>query len=100
MKTHQVIWISSVILQVACATRALAQAAAASQPAALPSPTETMVVLGSPVPTPLAESPASVQVLPAAGQTLVLQSEQDLLRQDSSVFLEQRGAGGGQADIV
>ena len=59
-----------------------------------------MVVLGSPVPTPLAESSASVQVLEAAGQALTLESEQDLLRQDSSVFLEQRGAGGGQADIV
>jgi iron complex outermembrane receptor protein len=59
-----------------------------------------MVVLGSAVPVPLAESSASVVVLPVEGQTLTLESPQDLLRQDSSVFLEERGAGGGQADMV
>jgi iron complex outermembrane receptor protein len=59
-----------------------------------------MVVLGSPVPVPLAESSASVVALPVANQTLTLESPQDLLRQDSSVFLEERGAGGGQADLV
>lgn len=58
------------------------------------------MVLGSPVPTPLAESPSSVLVLPVEANVLSVQSEQDLLRQDSSVFLEERGAGGGQADIV
>jgi iron complex outermembrane receptor protein len=59
-----------------------------------------MVVLGSPVPVPLAESPASVVVLPVEGKTLALESPQELLRQDSSVYLEERGAGGGQADLV
>ena len=39
-------------------------------------------------------------MLPVATNVLSLETEQDLLRQDSSVFLEQRGAGGGQADIV
>ncbi len=58
------------------------------------------MVLGSPVPMPLAESPSSVLVLPVEANVLSLESEQELLRQDSSVFLEQRGAGGGQADIV
>lgn len=77
-----------------------AQSSTAAQPAPLPHPTETMVVLGSPVPVPLAESPASVVVLPVQQQILALGSAQDLLRQDSSVFLEARGAGGGQADIV
>jgi iron complex outermembrane receptor protein len=33
-------------------------------------------------------------------QTLSIESFQDLLRQDPSIFLEQRGAGGGQADLV
>jgi iron complex outermembrane receptor protein len=58
------------------------------------------VVLGSAVPVPLAESSASVVVLPVEGKTLTLESPQELLRQDSSVFLEERGAGGGQADLV
>ena len=59
-----------------------------------------MVVLGSPVPVPLAESSASVVVLPVEDQMLLLESPQELLRQDSSVYLEERGAGGGQADLV
>jgi iron complex outermembrane receptor protein len=59
-----------------------------------------MVVLGSAVPVPLAESSVSVVALPVEGKTLLLESPQELLRQDSSVFLEERGAGGGQADLV
>jgi iron complex outermembrane receptor protein len=59
-----------------------------------------MVVLGSAVPVPLAESFASVVVLPVEGKTLTMESPQELLRQDSSVYLEERGAGGGQADVV
>jgi outer membrane cobalamin receptor len=66
----------------------------------LPHPTETMVVLGSAVPVPLAESSSSVVVLPVEGKTLTLESPQELLQQDSSVYLEERGAGGGQADLV
>jgi len=58
------------------------------------------VVLGSPVPVPLAESSASVVVLPVEDKALTLESPQDLLRQDSSVFLEERGAGGGQTDLI
>lgn len=65
-----------------------------------PHTTETMVVLGSATPVPLAESDSSVMVLPVGTKTLTLESEQNLLREDSSVFLEERGAGGGQADIV
>jgi iron complex outermembrane receptor protein len=41
-----------------------------------------------------------VLVLPAEANLLSLEAPQDLLRQDASVFIEQRGAGGGQADIV
>ncbi len=62
--------------------------------------TETMVVLGSATPVPLAESPRSVEVLPLKGMSLAAESPQDFLRADSSVFLEERGAGGGQADLV
>ncbi len=59
-----------------------------------------MVVLGSATPVPLAESPSAVTVLPVETNLLTLETPQDLLRQDASVFLQQRGAGGGQADIV
>ena len=71
----------------------------AAKPAA-PQASETMVVLGTAAPVPLAESDSSVMVLPVGTKTLTLESEQNLLRRDSSVFLEERGAGGGQADIV
>jgi iron complex outermembrane receptor protein len=95
------IFLSGSLLLAACAQAACAQAVSFSQPADLPHPSETMVVLGSAVPTPIAESPSSVLVLPVEPETtLSLESKQDLLRQDSSVFLEQRGAGGGQADMI
>ena len=61
---------------------------------------ETMVVLGSATPVPLAESPRPVAVLPVAPQSLVAVSPLQFLREDSSVFLEERGAGGAQSDIV
>ncbi|MGA7340133.1 MAG: TonB-dependent receptor [Terracidiphilus sp.] len=74
----------------------------ASSPPAKPlaGPAETLVVLGSATPVPLAESPRSVEVLPLQGKSLAAESAQDFLRQDSSIFLEERGAGGGQADLV
>ncbi len=61
---------------------------------------ETMVVLGSAMPVPLAESPRPVAVLPVAPLSLAAVTPVDFLRKDSSVFIEQRGAGGAQADIV
>jgi iron complex outermembrane receptor protein len=88
------IWIAGGLSLAVCAQ------AAPAQSAAVPPASQTVVVLGSPVPVPLAESPASVLVLPVGTKTLSLESPQELLRQDSSVFLEQRGAGGGQADLV
>jgi len=100
MSCPRILCIASCLLLAASAQAAGAQAAPAAQPAPLPHPTETMVVLGSAVPVPLAESSASVVVLPVGDQTLTLESPQDLLRQDASVFLEERGAGGGQADLV
>lgn len=63
-------------------------------------PTETLVVLGTAAPVPLAESSRPVQVLPVKQQRLTVQTPLDVLRQDSSVFLEQRGEGGAQADVV
>ena len=58
------------------------------------------MVLGVAVPVPLAESSASVVVLPVKDNVLLMESPQELLRQDSSVYLEERGTGGGQADLV
>lgn len=84
----------------AFAASCAAQSAATGQPAPIAPQTETMVVLGSAAPVPLAESPRSVEVLPLKGLRLAAESPQDFLRKDSSVFLEERGAGGGQADIV
>lgn len=59
-----------------------------------------MVVLGSAAPVPLAESPRSVTVLPLQGKKLAAETPLDFLRQDASVFIEQRGGGGAQSDIV
>jgi vitamin B12 transporter len=63
-------------------------------------PTETMVVLGSATPEPLAESPRPVEVLPLEPVKLAAETALDVLRTDSSVFLEQRGAGGAQDDLI
>jgi iron complex outermembrane receptor protein len=79
---------------------AFAQDAAAPPPAPVKGLAETMVVLGSATPVPLAESQRSVEILPLKGESLAAESPQDFLRTDSSVFLEERGAGGGQADLV
>jgi iron complex outermembrane receptor protein len=59
-----------------------------------------MVVLGSATPVPLAETSSTVLVLPVESELLRLETPLDLLRDDSSIFLEQRGAGGAQSDIV
>ena len=77
-----------------------AQDAAQPQNPGMKAPAETMVVLGSATPVPLAESPRAVFVLPLQGQKLAADSPLDFLRQDSALFLEQRGAGGAQADIA
>ena len=81
-----------------CAFAQNTPTAAAQKP--LKATSETMIVLGSATPVPLAESPRPVVVLPVKPMALAAESPQDILRQDSSVFLESRGAGGGQADIV
>jgi iron complex outermembrane receptor protein len=61
---------------------------------------QTMVVLGSATPVPLAESPRAVTVLPLENLTGMVPAPIDVLRSDSSIFLEQRGAGGAQADVT
>src|SRR5579863_8937460 len=87
-------------LALSASSTALLLLALQSASAQAPHPTETMVVLGTAVPVPLAESPSSVLVVPVKKQQLKVETPLDLLREDSSLFLEQRGAGGTQSDIV
>jgi len=84
----------------ALANAALAQNAPSTQPGTLPHPSETLLVVGSAAPVPLAESSLPVLVLPVEAQSFVLATPVDLLREDSSIFVEQRGAGGAQSDLV
>ena len=79
---------------------AFAQSAPLAPAAPVKGNSETMVVLGTATPVPLAESQRSLEILPVKGESLAAESPQDFLRQDSSVFLEERGGGGGQADLV
>lgn len=77
-----------------------ANPAPAAKVATAPKTTETLVVLGTATPVPLAEAASSVLVLPVASEQLRLDTPLDALREDSSIFLEQRGAGGAQSDLV
>jgi outer membrane cobalamin receptor len=92
---HIVVFLlSAVYAHAACAQQSTQQSKAA------PLSTETIVVLGSATPVPLAESPRFVEVLPLKEDTLFLATPLDPLRRDASIFLEQRGAGGAQTDIT
>jgi outer membrane cobalamin receptor len=88
------------VAQNAVAQNAPVQKAPAAPTAPIKGNSEIMVVLGTATPVPLAESQRSVEILPVKGASLAAESPQDFLRGDSSVFLEERGAGGGQADMV
>src|SRR5579863_596590 len=79
---------------------AWSQCGIAPTPGQLCAPSESTVVLGAATAVPLAESSRSVAVLPAENRWLSADSPLDLLRDDSSVFLEQRGAAGAQSDIA
>ena len=78
----------------------VANVAVAQEAADLPHPTDTVVVLGSATPVPLAESPRSITIMPLRENSLLLATPLDPLRGDSSVFLEERGAGGAQTDVT
>jgi iron complex outermembrane receptor protein len=87
-------------LAVLVASASSLTSSAQTQPSVPPQPSETLVVLGSATPVPLAESPRVVLALPAEPRALAVETPLDLLRDDSSLFLEQRGAGGAQSDIT
>jgi iron complex outermembrane receptor protein len=93
-------WNAGCLFVAACLQSVQCQNASAPQSTAIPARSETMVVLGSAAPVPLAESPRSVVMLPLQGKKLAAETPLDFLREDSSVFLEQRGAGGAQSDLV
>jgi iron complex outermembrane receptor protein len=94
---RRVLWLP---LFVGVLRAAFAQSAPAAPATLVKGKTEIMVVLGTATPVPLAESQRSVEILPVQGKSLAAESPQDFLRENSSVFLEERGTGGGQADLV
>ena len=100
MLPRQTILIAAGLLPAVCLTAALAQKTNSPQSTSVKAPGQTMVVLGSAVPVPLAESPRSVMVIPLKGKRLAADTPLDFLREDSAIFLEQRGAGGAQSDLV
>jgi vitamin B12 transporter len=78
----------------------LACAAWAQQPAPAPTPVqETVVVTGAPDAVTLGESPRSLVSIDTTQHPLAFSTPEDYLRTDPSTFIEQRGAGGAQADI-
>src|SRR5579875_1623927 len=59
----------------------------------------TVVVVGTPEPVTVGESNRAIDVMNTQKHPLAYQQTEDYLRTDASVFVEQRGAGGSQADI-
>ncbi len=75
------------------------QDARAKAKAALPRLLQSVVVLGTPDALTPEESPRSTETLEVQRYPLVYTDLWDLLRDDSSVDLEERGGGGVQADL-
>jgi vitamin B12 transporter len=73
--------------------------AKAHEAAKKPVVSSTVVVLGSPEPVTQAESSRVVTVINTKAHPLAVPTVEDYLRTDSSVFIEERGGGGVQADI-
>lgn len=84
------------------ATQAQTSATASPQPSATKPPVqlrETVVVLGTPEPTILGETARSGETLPVAPEPQLVPELSEVLRGDSSVDLQQRGAAGVQSDV-
>ena len=71
----------------------------AQQTTPIPSLATTVTVVGSPEPVTVGESNRSTTVLDTTANPLLFEQPEEYLRTDASVFIEQRGAGGSQADI-
>jgi outer membrane cobalamin receptor len=71
----------------------------AQEPSPVPPVSATVTVLGNPEPVTLGESNRPAVVLATQPDPAVFPQVEDYLRTDASVFIEQRGAGGSQADI-
>jgi vitamin B12 transporter len=65
----------------------------------IPEVRSTVVVVGTPAPLTEEESPRSTETLEVQRYPLAFTDLNDLLRDDPSVDLEQRGGGGVQADL-
>lgn len=80
---------------------AFAQQQTSQQPNTVkkPSVSSTVVVLGSPEPVTEANSSRVVTVIDTKQHPLTVPTLEDYLRTDSSVYIEQRGAGDVQGDI-
>ena len=65
----------------------------------IPEVRSTVVVLGTPAPLTEEESPRSTETLKVQQYPLAFTDLNDLMRDDPSVDLEQRGGGGVQADL-
>jgi iron complex outermembrane receptor protein len=70
-----------------------------TQAAGVPEVRSTVVVMGTPSPLTEEESPRSTETLEVQQYPLAFTDLNDLMREDPSVDLEQRGGGGVQADL-
>ena len=74
-------------------------APAQQAPQVIPPIKQTVVVVGTPEPVTSGESSRVVTVMDTERHPLAFETVEDYLRTDPSTFIEQRGAGGAQADI-
>ena len=72
---------------------------AQQQPGPVPPVSTSILVLGTPEPVTVGESDRAATAIDTTAHPLAFSQTEDHLRTDASVFVEQRGAGGSQADL-
>jgi len=88
-------------LAVVCVLRCVALAQSQQQTTAkVPEVRTTVVVVGTPNPIAQEDSPRDTETLAVQAHPLAFTDTNDLLRDDASVDLEQRGGGGVQTDVT